>query len=207
MASVPTAAAIAIGTGNLRQIVGYNERRRDIGFEMARPNGSRNVRGWTATPKDMQKAGVSLAQVQEGLNEAQSKAVVAAIQERRAGQSSETRQKGSKPPGITQDLSTLAKKISSPSKTNIVDYAEKVRQEIKSAGLDVNDATKGRLLDIVTGVTYADQTSRFLPRTKFALYKVKGAKALRLIEELSSSGLTTTDKIADYLNQKYADKR
>ena len=57
---------------------------------MARPNGSRNIRGWTATPNDMATAGVSLADVEKGLSETQEKAVLAAVQERKSGIPSKT---------------------------------------------------------------------------------------------------------------------
>lgn len=87
-------------------------------------------------------------------------------------------------------------------KSNIIDYSIDARKQIISQSRKMDDPALG-WLDVVTGVSYAHQTGRLSPSAQLALYKVKGNRAGKLLGELRSNQITTTDDIAKYLNQRF----
>ena len=119
--------------------------------------------------------------------------------ERKAKLEAEAKQKLEK---SNKDQVSSLKKILPVKKDNVIDYAGKLRKEIRSQPRKIDSPELG-WLELSTSIAYADQTGRLDPETKFALYKVKGTKAATLMVEMKSQGIELTEDVARYLNQRF----
>ena len=152
---------------------------------MARPNGSRNVRGWTATPKDMQKAGVSLADIESGLSDAQSNAVVAAIKERKVNKEAAKDKAFGKIALSKTKLEEYTSQISSSKKKNM-ELAVKLAEEMGFAARTTNPS--GRKINSRYAAMYNNTTGELYINPSSSYWKdpVKNAAYNYKIGQLST---------------------